>query len=151
VAIPAESPRRCFLRRLVANGACPNPVRIGTARIGLGAVAAVQGNLTQARPLFENALADYRKAGDRERARWSLEAIGRLALAEGDLGQAAQLLELSLSEARELGNEAGIAEASLHLARVAHARGDLVAARSLGEEGLGLARRLGSVPSKATG
>jgi hypothetical protein len=116
---------------------------MGTARIGLGAVAAVQGNLTQARPLFEGALVDYRRAGDRERARWPLEAMGRLALAEGDLGQAAQLLELSLSEARELGNEAGIAEASLHLARVAHARGDLVAARSLGEEGVGLARRLG--------
>ena len=111
----------------------------------------MQGDLTQARPLFEDALADYRKARDRERARWPLEAMGRLALAEGDLAQAAKLLELSLLEARELGNEAGIAEASLHLARVAHARGDLVAARSLGEEGLGLARRLGERPLEGDG
>jgi tetratricopeptide (TPR) repeat protein len=116
--------------------------RIGSALIGLGSIAMTKGDLVQARLLAEDSLVEYRKAGDRERARWSLEAIALLALAEGDLAQAAKLLEQSLNEARDLGNEAGVAEASVYLARVAHARGDLVGARSLCEEGLGLARRL---------
>jgi non-specific serine/threonine protein kinase len=119
-----------------------DPVRIGSALIGLGSIAMTKGDLVQARLLAEDSLVEYRKAGDRERARWSLEAIALLALAEGDLAQAAKLLEQSLNEARDLGNEAGVAQASVYLARVAHARGDLVGARSLCEEGLGLARRL---------
>jgi tetratricopeptide (TPR) repeat protein len=70
--------RSRYQRALAVGRAIDDPVRIGTARLGLGAVAAAQGDLTQARPLFEDALAAYRKASDRERARWPLEAMGRL-------------------------------------------------------------------------
>ena len=128
---------------LAVGRAIDDPVRIGSALIGLGSIAMAKGDLAQARLLAEDSLAEYRKAGDRERARWSLDLLARLALAEGDLAQAANLLEQSLDEARDLGNHAGVAEVSVYRARVAHARGDLVGARSLCEEGIGLARRLG--------
>jgi predicted ATPase len=127
---------------LAVGRAIGDPVRIGSALVGLASITMTKGDLAQARLLAEDSLAEYRKAGDRERARWSLEMIARVALAEGDLAQAAKLLEQSLDEARDLGNEAGVAESSVYLARVAHASGDLSTARSLCEEGLGLARRL---------
>ena len=126
-----------------------DPVRVGSALLGLGVISLEQGDLAQARQLLEDSLVEYRKADDRERARWSLEALALVALSDGDLEQAAKLAEQSKWEARDLGNELGVGESSLILARVASARGDLAAARSLCEEGLGLARRLGERTDEA--
>jgi tetratricopeptide (TPR) repeat protein len=141
--------RERFRTALAIGEAIADPVRVGSALIGLGEVCLAAGDIAGARAAARRSLPEFRRAGDRERGRWALDLLALAALAESDVEQARVLLERSLAEARTLGNEAGIAETSIHLARTAHAGADLASARARAEEGLGLARRLGDRPTEA--
>jgi predicted ATPase/class 3 adenylate cyclase/tetratricopeptide (TPR) repeat protein len=71
----------------------------------LGDVFMLQGDSTQARRLYEEALSIYRGLKHRQAPLWPLGNLGALALANGDLISARSYLEESLTLYREADNE----------------------------------------------
>ncbi|MGH8896269.1 MAG: BTAD domain-containing putative transcriptional regulator [Egibacteraceae bacterium] len=108
----------------------------------LGAVAAAEGSLADARSAYEEALSLYRTlpqlfvVGPHA-------ALGELALVEGDYTTAQTLMEKGLARAQEIDEAFLQAWTNNRLGRLAAARGDADAARSAYEEALGVGQRAG--------
>ena len=113
-----------------------------TALEALGAVAAAQGRLVEARSAYDKAVALSRELPSVFGV-GLYAALGEVVLAEGDQGAAQALLEEGLARARQLGDPYPLAWTHTRLGRAAMARGDVGAARSAYEEALGIGYRIG--------
>lgn len=116
---------------------------VAAALNGLGAIAALEGDLTAAQTHFEESLQLARAGGDRHVEAAALDGLGMLAHRRGDLESAQPLVEQGLILFRALGDQPAIGQTLAHLAIVARARGDRAGARVLYEESLSRRRRAG--------
>jgi non-specific serine/threonine protein kinase len=112
---------------------------------GAGAFALEQGDYTQARELYEAALAMRRTVGDRTRVGDSLHNLGHLALVQLDYVRAQACYEESLQIAREQGDTLRVADGLHHLGWLAHEQGQIDQAVTLYEESLTVRRPLGDL------
>jgi non-specific serine/threonine protein kinase len=135
---------RAMCRRLLAHPLAPAE---GAARAAVltvaGDLAHRQGDTAEARVRHEEALAIWRRLGDRAGIAVSLGMLGNIALAQGDYPGARALFEESLALRRESDHRWGAASAVLNLGRVAFMQGQYDEARAAFAESLAVARELG--------
>jgi predicted ATPase/class 3 adenylate cyclase len=113
------------------------------ALYGLGRVALVQGDYTEAVPRLEESAALYRDLGNAQGLVYSLADLAWIATACGEHERARSLAEEAVADARSAGDEVTLA-AALHSLACAHLdHGEYARARQLFEESLALRRRLG--------
>jgi predicted ATPase/DNA-binding SARP family transcriptional activator len=105
---------------------------------GLGALVHLQGDLDQAKTLYEQALALRRQAGQRGSVADTLHNLGYIALRQQDWEPARALYEEALTIQRELGDALAVADELHHLGLLAHEQDDLARAQALYEESLTL-------------
>jgi predicted ATPase/DNA-binding CsgD family transcriptional regulator len=110
------------------------------ALIAAGRLAWDQGDLMDARSLYDQSLAIYRSLGDRLGMTYVLNGLANTVKLQGDYAAAAEFLARSLQVARELGDKYRIGAALENLGEIVLAQGDSNRARLLLEEGLGLFR-----------
>lgn len=108
-----------------------------------GVLAEALGDYERGRRLFEDALAIFRRTGDKWGVANSLNNLGVLALRRGDRTGARQLYEESLQLWRELDNRPVIALSLTNLGNVAVSDSDYARADALYRESLELFRSLG--------
>ena len=108
-----------------------------------GIFAALQGELTVARGMYEQSLALWRELGDKQGIASSLSNLGIIAHQEGAPDIAKTLHEESLALGRELADKRGIAVALNNLGLALQELGDYHKAGQLYEESLTLRRELG--------
>ncbi|HEY3081551.1 MAG TPA: tetratricopeptide repeat protein [Chloroflexota bacterium] len=113
------------------------------ALLGLGLAEARQGRLGVAGPHLDEALALYRRLGNRRGVEFSLLAQGSTALREGDRAAARGAFEAILATALPAGDEQRIALAHEWLGNVAYEEGRLAEARAHYERALALRREAG--------
>jgi predicted ATPase/class 3 adenylate cyclase/Tfp pilus assembly protein PilF len=106
-------------------------------------LAALRDDTASARPLCEQALAEFRRLGDEPRTTTALVELAQIHLYEGDVEGARPLLEESLDTARRLDLKPWIAQAAVFAANVAHQQSDLDAAHAYYQEAVSAARTLG--------
>jgi ATP/maltotriose-dependent transcriptional regulator MalT len=111
---------------------------IARALTQLGEVARLEGNLTEARSLFERTIPMWRENRHGTGLVDSLRGLGDVARLEGGFAAAQLLLEESLSVCREIGARPGIAAALQSLADLAGARRDVEGAKGHYREALTL-------------
>jgi predicted ATPase/DNA-binding CsgD family transcriptional regulator len=107
-----------------------------------GRLAWQQGDLAEARSLYEESLETYRTLGDKLGVTYALNGLANTVKLYGDYAAAAAHFAQSLKVARELGDKQRIAAALENLGEMALAQGDYDKARELDEEGLRLVREL---------
>jgi len=107
----------------------------------LGAITQVQGNVAEGVPLLKQALASYRKIGDKIGQANTLEW---LSYDHTDFKQAIAYAEESLEIHRELDNLIGTADVLCALARLTIWTGDTTSVASWLEEALSISRQLGA-------
>jgi non-specific serine/threonine protein kinase len=107
-------------------------------------MAMYQGDYPAARALQEQALAIYRRLGERRGIARVLINLGML-VAEGqaDLPAAQSLFEEALAILRELGDQQSTSTALTNLGLIAHLRGEHAAAQALYEAALAIQQTLG--------
>lgn len=108
-----------------------------------GVLADTLGEYERGRRLFEDALAIFRRTGDKWGIANSLNNLGVLALRRGDLTGAQRLYEESLQLWRELDHGPVVALSLTNLGNVAMSGGDHEGADALYRESLELFRSLG--------
>lgn len=113
-----------------------------TALEALGAVAAFEGRLAEARSAYDKAVALSRELPPMFGV-GLYAALGEVALAEGDHPAAQALLGKGLARSRQLGDPYPVAWTHNRLGRAAMARGDAAAARAAYEEALRISQRAG--------
>ena len=121
------------------------------AHASLAWLAAMQGDLEQARAHAEARLRLCREAGDRFGECQSLHLLAGLAVDEGDLERAADLQAESVGVARELGDPRQLAVTLLGSGLLERRLGNHDAAARLVDEGVVLARRIGDEGTVAYG
>jgi predicted ATPase/class 3 adenylate cyclase len=129
-------------RALAAADSAPEDVRSHALR-RLGVLMDQQGRRERARELFEEALAYFRKSGDRAGEAACLNSLGIVARSLEDVNAAEELFDAATALRRELGDVSGTASALGNLGLVAIDRGDLDRAERLLEETLELDRTRG--------
>ena len=82
---------------IVANGEKLPPGQLGYAQIGLGVLRILSGGKARVQVLFEQALALFRRLGDKRGIAIAAGYQGHLAALRGDYGKAGQLLTESLA------------------------------------------------------
>jgi predicted ATPase/DNA-binding XRE family transcriptional regulator len=132
---------RARVRALLAMPAPPGaaPVR-AELLYDAASIARSVDDYAEARTLYEQAAAAYRRLGDGPDEAMSLADLGLVAREQGDWETARVYLERSLDLHRALGERGGMAHAVTRLGEVAHAVGDFPRARRHYEEALALAR-----------
>jgi tetratricopeptide (TPR) repeat protein len=135
---------RARVRALLAMPAPPGaaPVR-AELLYDAASIARSVDDYAEARTLYEEAAAAYRRLGDGSNEAMSLTDLGLVAREQADWETARAILERSLDLHRALGDPGGMAHAVTRLGEVAHAVGDFPRARRHYEEGLALAREAG--------
>lgn len=101
-----------------------------------------RGEYKEARLIWEQALAYYKKIGSEDTG-ITLVNLGGLAYREGDYQQARKLYEESLEIAKKLRNRQVIAGSLHSLGGLAHAQGDYAEARRLYKESIEMREKLG--------
>jgi hypothetical protein len=86
---------------------------------GAGYPALHQGDLAEARRLFERSLPTARATGDPTLLGWALQGLGGAALDQGDLAEARALFEECAATGRRVGNTTLIVNSLIHLGEVA--------------------------------
>ena len=127
---------------IVANGEKLPPGQLGYAQIGLGVMLIASGDQARAQVLFEQALALFRRLGDKLGIAISAGSLGHLAALRGDYGKARKLLTESLALHQELGNDVSVALMYNFLGQIPLSQGDNDAAARLFSQGLDAARRV---------
>jgi len=119
--------------------------RVGLDKVyhNSGTVAAHQGELDIAKPLFEESLALRRQLGDRAGESDMLNNLALIASYQGDNDTARQLHEEGLAINRELGDRRTIARSLNNLGNVLLNMGDLAGAHAHLEEAVTLQREIG--------
>jgi predicted ATPase/DNA-binding SARP family transcriptional activator len=136
-----DEARRWLEAAVDASGEGPD---VQAVRLGLGAVAHLQGDLDRAGAVYAEALDAAVTAADDHTAARCRVNLGNLALLQGDLGRARQMLGNAAAAARLRGDDDLAARALTNLAQVVRRQGDLDAAREMYEEALEAGRRLGN-------
>ena len=127
---------------IVASGEKLPPGELGYAQIGLGVLLILSGDKARAQLLFEQALALFRRLGDKRSVAIVTGYLGHLAALRGDYGKAGKLLTESLASPQELGDDVSIALMYNFLGQVRLSGGDNDAASRLLSQGLDAARRV---------
>ena len=127
---------------IVASGEKLPPGELGYAQIGLGVLLILSGDKARAQVLFEQALALFRRLGDKRSVAIVTGYLGHLAALRGDYGKAGKLLTESLASPQELGDDVSIALMYNFLGQVRLSGGDNDAAARLLSQGLDAARRV---------
>ncbi len=127
---------------IVASGEKLPPGELGYAQIGLGVLLILSGDKARAQVLFEQALALFRRLGDKRSVAIVTGYLGHLAALRGDYGKAGKLLTESLASPQELGDDVSIALMYNFLGQVRLSGGDNDAASRLLSQGLDAARRV---------
>ena len=94
---------------IVASGEKLPPGQLGFAQIGLGVLLILSGDKGRAQVLFEQALALFRRLGDKRGIAIATGYLGHLAALRGDYGKASKLLTESLASPQQLGDDVSIA------------------------------------------
>jgi non-specific serine/threonine protein kinase len=108
-----------------------------------GNLARNQGDRPEARELYEESLAIYRKLGEQKGIALALNNLGGLAREQGDYVAAWALYEDSLAISRDMGDRRGIARTLHNMGLSARDHGDYAAAQVLLQESLETLRKLG--------
>lgn len=116
---------------------------LAEALLGIGVLAAAQGDLAEARRSTERGLAVSERRGDRARVGTLLNHLGVIDLNEGRFEAAEARLREALAVRRELGDERAAAATLNNLGALAGRLGDTASARRHYEESLRAFRRLG--------
>ena len=127
---------------IVANGEKLPPGQLGYAQIGLGVLRILSGGKARVQVLFEQALALFRRLGDKRGIAIAAGYQGHLAALRGDYGKAGQLLTESLASLQELGDDVTVALMYNFLGQIPLRQGDNDAAARLFSQGLDAARRV---------
>jgi predicted ATPase len=135
--------RKWLEQALMSSEGVPLPMRAKALRVA-GWFAFIQGDFDQAEILCQQALQQYREAGDTRGMAWSLHRLGRVAYRKNDPILARSRLEESLALFRQLSDQAGLASVLLALGFGAIEHGEPAQARSLFEESLALFRESGN-------
>lgn len=130
-----------WLERLLAQPGPASRLR-AKALHAASAFACYLGDYASAGAHIGEALAIFRRAGDREGTARALNELGVVALSGGDLPAARQGLEAALAIKRELGDPWSIANTLTNLGLVAYYEGDLERAEALHRESLAIYRHL---------
>ena len=121
---------------------------VALCRRYIGFVAMFEGNLPEARAIFEELLAYHRRVAsegrDRNNRRLAsmLVSYSELAYAEGNLDEALHAVHEALPLMRASGDQHGLAAALDKFARIALVRGDLTSALAYWEEGVACSKEL---------
>jgi tetratricopeptide (TPR) repeat protein len=118
--------------------------RVGRARalVLVGIVSISLVDLDPSMPLFEEALALFRREGDKAGASLALLGAGLEALYGGDAEQAERLFEESVSHFRQTNDDWGLSLALTFLGEVPLSQRDFVRAEWYFEKGLTLSRQI---------
>ncbi len=128
---------RRHLERALSRAPAPTPQRVG-ALIGIGRIAASQGDVAAAESLLRQSVALARSL---DLPLWgALFELGQAVEYAGDLARAVPIYESALADARELNDATGTSNVLWALSEVAYGRGDLEAAGRLNEETIALLR-----------
>jgi tetratricopeptide (TPR) repeat protein len=116
----------------------------------LGDVLQLVGKWSEARDLYQQALALAGQLGDRSAQAWCQAAIGYLlGYKQGQYAEGSAWLGRARAGFDELGDEAGVAEILKTSGTLAVVQGDHEGARSLWEESLEIRREMGDKPNIA--
>jgi len=138
-------------RQLAAVDECTPPLLHANALTAAGQLAFDMGDPRSASSAHTQALAIYRRLGDRAATASALHSLGAVAFLRADYAAAQGFAEQSLAIRREAGDPRGIAGPLHSLAALAAARGDLLDARALYEEGISIYRAAGDLRDVAWG
>jgi predicted ATPase len=127
---------------IVASGEKLPPGQLGYAQIGLGVLLILSGGKARAQVLFEQALALFRRLGDKRGTAIATGYLGHLAALRDDYGKARKLLTESLASPQELGDDVSIALMYNFLGQIPLRQGDNDAAARVFSQGLDAARRV---------
>jgi predicted ATPase len=135
------------VKGLAQFGRADDPQSAATLLYSLAGVAVDQRDYAVARQCYEESLALYRTAGNRDRTAAALNSLGHVARAGGDLAGSRALHEEAFDVWHELGYANGLSGALRGLGAVALAEGDYAQARTLLEVGAARARE-GDIPGQ---
>ena len=130
-------------------GARDYPFARASALRVASSLAQVQGDLTSARALAEEALALFESTGHSQSGVGALLTLGNVALMQDDLAGARVYYERCLPLYRALDDHGGVAKALDNLGVVMKNQGDLAGAVAVSEESLTHFRTLGDMESTA--
>lgn len=130
-------------------GARQHPLERASALRVASGLEQIQGNLTAARALAEEALALFESTEDARGGAGVLLTLGNVALMQDDLAGARAFYERGLPLYRRLGEQDGIARALGNLGVVMMVQGDLAEAKVICEESLTVLRASGDTENAA--
>ena len=130
-------------------GAREHPLERASALRVASGLEQVQGNLTAARALAEEALALFESTENARGGAGVLLTLGNVALMQDDLAGARAYYERGLPLYRLMGEQDGVARALGNLGAVMQAQGDLAGARTVCEESLAFFRGKGDAENAA--
>jgi predicted ATPase/transcriptional regulator with XRE-family HTH domain len=108
-----------------------------------GRLAAKQGHLEEALPLFREAESNYKAVGDEEGLASTLCAIGRILRDTGDYAGALAALDESLALCHATGARLVLVDVLRAMSNLAHYQGRYSEAREQGEQALAITREVG--------
>jgi len=116
--------------------------QLSRAQIGQGVLLILSGGKARAQVLFEQAVALFRRLGDKRGIAIATGYLGHLAALRGDYAKARKLLTESLASPQDLGDDVSIALMYNFLGQIPLRQGDNDAAARLFSQGLDAARRV---------
>ncbi len=133
---------RRYLDRALSRAPAPTPQR-AEALIGIGRIAASQGDFAAAETWLRQSVALARSLIMPALLSWALFELGQAVEYAGDLARAVPLYEAALADARDRNDAHATSVVLFALSEVAYGRGDLAAAGRLNEETIALLRSSG--------
>jgi tetratricopeptide repeat protein len=127
---------------IVANGEKLSAGQLGYTQNGLGLMLIASGDRARAQVLFEQALALFRRLGDKLGIAITTGSLGHLTALRREYAQARKLLTESLALHQELGNSVSVALVYNFLGQIPLSQGDNDAATRLFSQGVDAARRV---------